>query len=79
MSSDLKFLYFGVVSPGSTNDNISHTCCVELKDAIDSLPLGLYVVADAAYMLLEKLVIPYIGADRMHPVKDAFNYYLPQL
>ena len=44
VSSDLQFLYFGVVSPGSTNDNISYPSCVELKDAIDSLPLTPWVI-----------------------------------
>ncbi len=52
---------------------------VELKDAIDSLPLGLYALCDAAYMLLEKVLVPSIGADQRHPVKDAFNYYLSQV
>jgi hypothetical protein len=36
-----------VVSPSSTNDNISDPSCAELKDAIDLLPLGFYTVADA--------------------------------
>ena len=55
VSSDLKFMYFGVVSPGSTYNNISYPSCVELKAAIDSLPLGMYVVADAAYTLSEEV------------------------
>ena len=67
VSSDLQFLYFGVASPGSTNDNTSYPSCVELNDVIDSLPLGLYPVADAACTLTEKLLIPFIGVDRAGP------------
>ena len=36
--SDLSFMYFGVVSPGSTNDNISYPIAVGLKDKVESLP-----------------------------------------
>jgi hypothetical protein len=79
VSSNLKFVYFGVVSTGSTNDNISYLFCVELKAEIDSLPLGMYGIADVAYTLSEKLLIPFIGVDRLDPTKDAFNYYLSQL
>ena len=32
--SDLRFTYFGVISPGSTNDNISYPLAVGLKEMI---------------------------------------------
>ena len=38
--ADLQFMYFGVISPGSTNDNISYPNATALKNAFDSLPLG---------------------------------------
>ncbi|KAL7542523.1 hypothetical protein ACHAWF_007216 [Thalassiosira exigua] len=77
--SDLRFTYFGVVSPGSTNDNISYPIAEGLKNVFDSLPVGLYGVADAAYTLSENLLIPYFGAERFDPAHDVFNYYLSQL
>jgi len=77
--SDLQFTYFGVVSPGSTNDNISYPLASGLKKAFDNLPLGLYGVADAAYTLSENMLIPFTGANRLDPANDAFNYYLSQL
>jgi hypothetical protein len=46
---------------------------------IDSLPLGLYTVAVAAYTLTEKLLIHFIGVDHADPAKDSFNYSLSQL
>jgi hypothetical protein len=73
VSRDLLFLYFGVIIPGSTNDNISYSSYVELKEAIKSLPLGLYSVADAAYTLSERLLIPCTGFDCLGPTHDAFN------
>ena len=77
--SDLQFTYFGVVSPGSTNDNISYPLASALKEAFDNLPLGLYGVADAAYTLTENMLIPFTGVNRLDPANDAFNYYLSQL
>ena len=77
--SDLQFGYFGVVAPGSTNDNIAYPIAKGMKDAIESLPDGLYAVADAAYTVSEKMLIPHTGVERLNADKDAFNYYLSQV
>jgi len=66
-------MYFGVVSPGSTNDNISYPLATGLKDVFDSLPPGLLGLADAAFTLSEKMLIPFVGANRCDVAKDAFN------
>ena len=50
-----------------------------LKEVLESLPLGHYAVADAAYTLSEHILIPFTGSDRLDPVQDSFNYYLYQL
>jgi hypothetical protein len=63
VSSDLSFMYFGVVSHGSTNDNISYPNAVGLRDTVESLPFGMYCVADAAYTLQKNLLVPYTGLD----------------
>ena len=63
VQSDLQFMYFGVVSPGSTNDNILYTQADELKDTLSSLPPGLFGLGDAAYTLAEHLLISFTGAD----------------
>ena len=72
-------MYFGVVSPGSTSDNISYTQADELKAVLSSLPCGLFGLGDAIYTFSEHLLIPFAGADRLDPAQDAFNYYLSQL
>ena len=46
---NLQFMYFGVVSLGSTNDNISYPLATGLKEIFDSLPPGLFGLADAVY------------------------------
>jgi hypothetical protein len=48
-------MYFGVVSPGLTNDKISYPLAPCLKGIFDSLPHGLFGLADAAYILSEKI------------------------
>ena len=63
---DLQFMYFGVVSPGSTNDNISYSQAFELRQILESLPSGLFILSDVIFT----------GVDRSDPAHDAFNYYL---
>ena len=78
--ADLQFIYFGVVSPGPTNDIVSYSLAQSLKEMIDSLPLGLYFLGDAAFPLGEKLLTPFVGPQRHNsPYNDAYNFYLSQL
>ena len=77
--SDLRFAYFGVLSPGLTNDNISYPLASGLKQVIDNLPQGYYAVADAAYTLTEHMLVPFTGVDRLDADLDAFNNYLSQV
>ena len=66
-------MYFDVVSPGSTNDNISYPMASALKEAFETLPLSLYGLADAAYTLNENMLIPFTGVHRLDPAHDAFS------
>ena len=79
IKDDLQYMFFAVVSPGSTNDNVSYPRAVDLKEVIDNLPLGLFFIGDAAYTLSERLLVPYTGQDRQDPYQDSFNYHLSQL
>lgn len=65
---NLQFMYFGVVLLGSTNDNISYPLATGLKDIFDSLPPGLFGLADAAYTLSKNMLIPFVGTDRCDPL-----------
>ena len=75
----LKFLFFGVIAPGQTNDNAAFPFCTELIKAIKNLPPGMYFVGDAAYSLEEGLLVPYVGSQRLNPDNDAFNFHLSQM
>ncbi|KAL7506732.1 hypothetical protein ACHAXN_008293 [Cyclotella atomus] len=80
VKADLQFMYFGVISPGSTNDITSYAMASALRQVIESLPLGLYFVGDAAFPLGEKLLTPFIGTHRhSNPYHDSFNFHLSQL
>jgi hypothetical protein len=73
------FLFFGVVAPGETNDNIAYEYCTALKQKINELPYGRFMLGDAAYTPNEQLLIPLVGAQRLDPVNDAYNFYLSQV
>ena len=77
--SKLRFLFFAVVSPGSTNDNIAFAQANGLKEFIENLPHGMYALGDAAYTVSDKLLTPFVGSQKNDPNKDAFNFYLSQL
>ena len=72
-------MYFGVVAPGKWNDNATYPLCVVLKQAIESLPLGLYFVGDAAYSNHENLLVPFIGAHQLNLDNDAFDFHFSQI
>jgi len=74
-----RFLFFGVVAPGKTNDNVAFEYCAHLKEIIQSLPYGLFLVGDAAYTSNERMLTPMIGSQRLDPVNDAYNFYLSQV
>ena len=75
----LCFMYFGVVAPGSTNDNIAFPQTHDLYRTINNLPRGLFIVGDAAYSSTEQVLVPFTGSQRDDKDQDAFSYYLSQL
>ena len=77
--AQLRFLYFGVVSPGKTNDNVSFRRTEGLIEAINRLPQGLFLVGDAAFTLSENLLIPFVGCLAGEVEKDAYNFHISQL
>jgi hypothetical protein len=73
-----KFLYFAVAAPGSFPDS-NVLALTRLKNWIDSLPSGFYVVADNAYIVLEHVLIPFSGTQRHVPRHSSYNYFLSQI
>jgi hypothetical protein len=76
--SDLRFMFFGVMGPGNKSDQPAYEQ-TGLEAIIEGLPLGLYIAADAAYIVTEHVLIPFIGSQRQDRTKDAFNFFLSQL
>jgi Transposase DDE domain. len=74
-----RFLFFGVVAPGKTNDSVAFEYCTALKEALNNLPYGFYMVGDAAYTPWERMLIPLVGSQRLDPVNDTYNFYLSQV
>ena len=73
-----KFLYFAVAAPGSFPDS-NALALTRLKNWIDSLPSGFYVVADNAYIVSEHVLIPFSGTQRHVPQNSSYNYFLSQM
>ena len=48
-------------------------------EVVKNLPLGLYIVADAAYILTDNVLVPFLGSQRDNPEQDAYNFFLSQL
>ena len=76
--AECKFTYFSVKCPGGTNDSFAFSNC-KLNMLIENLPHGYWVAGDNAYVLTEKMLVPYSGRERHHPSKSVFNFYLCQL
>jgi hypothetical protein len=77
--ASLKFIFIEVAAPGRTNDIRAYRRCRPMKDWIDQLPDGYFVVGDSAYPLSNHLLIPFSGTGRYDQHKSAYNYYLSQL
>ena len=77
--SNLKFMFFGVIAPGSCNDNIAVSRCKELTRSLKSMDDDLFFVGDAAYTLSDNLLIPFTGSQKDVEKHDSFNFYLSQM
>ncbi|KAL3793421.1 hypothetical protein HJC23_001869 [Cyclotella cryptica] len=76
----IQILITPAITNRSTNDIVSYALAESLKVMIDSLPPGLYFLADAAFRLGEKLLTPFVGPQRhRNPYNDAYYFYLSQL
>jgi hypothetical protein len=76
--SCLRFIYFAVAAPGRTSDAVAYDR-TDLPRLIESLPEGIYITADAAFVLTEHTLVPFTGTHCEDPDKDAYNYFLSQV
>jgi DDE superfamily endonuclease len=73
-----QFIYFAVVAPGKCGDQVAYER-TSLPTLMQALPLGTYLIGDAAYSVGEKMLVPFTGSQRSNPSNDAYNFYLSQL
>jgi hypothetical protein len=72
------FTSLSVICPGGTSDSKSFYA-LNIYNTISQLPACFFVVGDNAYTLSSTLLIPYSGATKLNPSRDAFNFFLSQL
>ncbi len=73
----LRFLLISVLCPGKTNDWSAYGTSV-MRNLVEALPNGFYILGDAAYVNSEHLLAPYPGKS-LEGREDTFNYYQSQL
>jgi hypothetical protein len=62
--ANLRFIYVGTAGPGSTNGNRAFSRCLLLRRWIDSLSEDFFVIGDGAYVVSNRILIPYSGAQK---------------
>ena len=73
-----RFTFFAVAAPGKSSDQAAIERSV-LSLVLDDLPLGTYIVGDAAYTLTDKCLTPFTGSQRSDPTKDTNTFLLSQV
>ena len=72
------FIFFSVAAPGKSSDQAALEK-TSFHSIISQVPLGLYVIGDAAYTVSDQMLVPFTGSNRQNPNKDAYNYFLSQM
>ena len=67
--------HFSAAAPGESSDQaaIEYT---DLPMALDDLPLGVYIVGDAAYTLTDKCLTLFTVTQRSDCTKYVYNFFL---
>jgi len=76
--ANCHFLTFAVAGPGSMDDQTAFEN-TGAYNAVVSLPLGCYIICNAAYIASDHLLTIFHGADRLNEDNDNFNYFVSQL
>ena len=73
-----RFTYASIMFPGATNDLEAFEGS-SLFGIHQQFPWGFYLLADNAYTLSDRLLVPFFGSQRCSVSHFAFNFYLSQL
>eukprot|EP00953_Heterococcus_sp_UTEX-ZZ885_P020783 11626-Heterococcus_DN1.PRE.3 len=75
--SKLRFMTMSCLCPGGTNDIVAWRKS-KAAEKLEALPLGWYIVGDAAYMCSDHMLTPYSQAF-CPSVEDTYNYFQSQI
>jgi len=76
---DLVCMYVAVAGPGKINDSRAFSCCTGLIEWFETLPDWCFVLADNAYPLTQKMLVPHNAAELLSEYHRTYNFYLLQL
>jgi DDE superfamily endonuclease len=75
----LRFIFAGIGGPGATAD-VTAFRALSISDLVEQLPGSYYVVGNAAYIPMDRMLTPYTGAAARNEYrKDTYNFYLSQM
>lgn len=75
----LRFIYFAVAAPGSTNDARALNKCIHLCQWIDGLEGSpFFLVGDNAYTGKDQLLVPFSGSN-ITEAQRTYNFFLSQV
>jgi hypothetical protein len=76
---DLVFMYIAVAGPGRINDSRAFSCCTGLIEWFETLPDWCLVLADNAYPLTTKMLVPHNATELLSEYHRTYNFYLSHL
>ena len=74
----MRFIFSSVAATGRSSDKAALEKN-SLHTIMSQLPLGLYIIGDAAYTVSDQMLVPFTGSSCQHPSKDAYNYFVSQM
>ena len=75
---NLCFIFFPIAAPGKLSDQAALEK-TSLNSILNQLPLGSYIIGDAAYTVSDQMLVPFTGPHHQDSSKDSFNYFLSQM
>ena len=72
-----RFIFFGLIAPGKCSNQVAFDL-TSLPNRISSFDTGFYLVGDAAYTLLDVMLVTFVGSQRDDCSQDAYNFFLSQ-
>ena len=66
---NMHLIFFSIAAPGKSSDQAA-LGKTSLYSIISQVPLGLYVIGDAAYTVSDQMLVPFTGSNHQNPNKE---------